>query len=94
MIPLSEEHTKKLKKYRINPHYSFVPTYITIDKIQRRSTGKVNEYEHYISIEVDQRQWDGIKKGSSLVIELPDGTSLEETLRGSMTVLRKVERSL
>ncbi|OUS23702.1 hypothetical protein A9Q99_27080 [Gammaproteobacteria bacterium 45_16_T64] len=94
IIPLTPEQTEKLKKYRINPHFSFVPAYITIDKIERRSTGKVNEYEHFISVEVDQRQWAGLKKGSTLIIELPDGTILKENLRGSMTVMKKVERRL
>lgn len=94
IIPLTPEHTEKLKKHRINPHYSFIPTYITIDKIERRSTGKVNQYQHYISIDVDRRQWNGLKKGKSLQIELPDGTVYKETLRGSFNVMKKVERGL
>ena len=94
IIPLTPEHTEKLKKHRINPHYSFIPTYITIDKIERRSTGKVNQYQHYISIDVDRRQWNGLKKGKSLQIELPDGTAYKETLKGSFKVMKKVERAL
>ena len=94
IIPLTKEHTEKLKKYRINTNYSFIPAYISIDGIERRSTGKVNQYRYYISIEVDRRQWDGLKKGSVLKIELPDGTVFEERLRGSMKALKKVERDL
>ncbi len=94
IIPLTPEHSEKLKKHRINPHYSFIPTYISIDKIERRSTGKVDQYQHYISIDVDRRQWSGLKKGTSLQIELPDGTQYKETLRGSFKVMKKVERSL
>ena len=94
IIPLTPEHTEKLKKHRINPHYSFIPTYITIDEIERRSTGKVDQYQHYISIDVDQRQWNGLKKGNSLQIELPDGTQYKETLKGSFKIMKKVERSL
>lgn len=94
IIPLAPEHAEKLKKHRINPHYSFIPTYITIDKIERRSTGKVNQYQHYISIDVDRRQWNGLKKGESLQIELPDGTTYKETLKGSFKVMKKVERGL
>jgi len=94
IIPLSQEHTKQLKKYRINANYSFIPAYITIDGIERRSTGKVNQYQYFISIEVDRRQWDGLKKGSILKIELPDGTVFQEKLRGSMNALKKVERGL
>lgn len=94
IIPLSPEHTEKLKKHRINPHYSFIPTYITIDKIERRSTGKVNQYQHYIRIDVDRRQWNGLKKGKTLQIELPDGTLFEETLKGSFKIMKKVERRL
>ena len=94
IIPLTPKHTEKLKKHRINPHYSFIPTYITIDKIERRSTGKVNQYQHYISIDVDRRQWNGLKKGSSLQIELPDGTLYKESLKGSYRVMKKVERGL
>ena len=40
IIPLTPEHTEKLKKHRINPHYSFIPAYITIDKIERRKHRK------------------------------------------------------
>jgi len=94
IIPLTPEHTEKLKKHRINPHYSFIPAYITIDKIERRSTGKVNQYQHYISIDVDRRQWYGLKKGETLQIELPDGTVYKETLKGSFKVMKKVERGL
>ncbi|OUR92545.1 hypothetical protein A9Q81_16505 [Gammaproteobacteria bacterium 42_54_T18] len=92
IIPLSPEHTKRLKKHRINPHYSFIPAYITIDKIERRSTGKVNQYQHYISIDVDRRQWNGLKRGKSLQIELPDGSVYKETLKGSFKIMKKVER--
>ncbi|PCJ45748.1 MAG: hypothetical protein COA99_04195 [Moraxellaceae bacterium] len=94
IIPLTPDHTKALEKHRINPHYSFVPTYIRIDKIERRSTGKVNQYQNYISIELDGRQWDDLKKGATLSIELPDGTQYNESLRGSMKVIRRIEKDL
>ena len=91
-IPVLPEQLPELHKHRKSPNFPFIDVGVDVDKYYRTAQGHIHDDENLITVEIDQRQWDGLKKGSHLIIRLPDGTEMKESLRGSGKALRTMER--
>lgn len=91
-IPITEDQVPELNKHLKSPNFPFINVAVEVDKYYRVMQGRIYKDELLVSVDLDLRQWDGMKKGDKLEIMLPDGTSLFETLRGSGAALRKIER--
>ena len=91
-IPITNEQLPELNKHLKSPNFPFINVAIEVDKYYRVMQGRIYKDELLVSVDLDLRQWDGLKKGDQLEIMLPDGTSLKENLRGSGAALRKIER--
>lgn len=91
-IPISEDQLPELHKHRKSPNFPFIDVAVDVDKYYRTAQGHIHDDQHVITLEIDRRQWDGLKEGSHLIIRLPDGTEMKETLRGSGSALRAIER--
>lgn len=91
-INLNSKQIEKLKNHRLDKYFSFISVDIEIDGYTRNTNAKVVESKGFIRIDIDQRMWDGFKKGNRMTVNLPDGSSYGETLRGSSRALRRLER--
>lgn len=91
-IPVSKEQLPALHKHRKSPNFPFIDVGVEVDKYYRTAQGHIHDDTLLITVELDQRQWEGLKKGNQLRISLPDGTDLNESLRASGAVLRAIER--
>lgn len=91
-IPVNEDQLPELHKHRKSPNFPFVDVGVDVDGYYRTAQGHIHDEQKLITVEIDQRHWDGLKKGNKLILSLPDGTKLEEPLRGSGAVLRSIER--
>ena len=91
-IPITSEQLPELNKHLKSPNFPFINVAIEVDKYYRVMQGRIFKDQLQVSVDLDLRQWDGLKKGDQLEIMLPDGTNLKESLRGSGAALRKIER--
>ncbi len=92
IIPIKAEQLTELNKHRKVPEFPYIDVAIEVDRYYRTAQGHIFEKELYVSTELDVRQWEGLKKGSRLVIRLPDGTEYKEALAGSGQALQEVEK--
>ncbi len=92
-IPIKEEQLPELHKHRKSPNFPFIDVGIEIDRYYRTAQGRIYDDRLMVSVELDLRQWEAMKKGNRLLISLPDGTEMKESLRGSLKVLRQAETS-
>lgn len=92
IIPIKAEQLTELNKHRKVPEFPYIDVAIEVDRYYRTAQGHIFDKELYVSIELDVRQWEGLKKGSRLVIRLPDGTEYKEALAGSGQALQEVEK--
>ena len=90
-IPVKPSQLPELHKHRKSPHFPFIDVAIEVDRYYRTAQGHIHDDELVITVELDLRQWEGLKKGNRLIIGLPDGTTIKESLKGSLYVLRKAE---
>lgn len=91
-IPVSEEQLPDLHKHRKSPNFPFIEVAVEVDKYYRTAQGHIHDDLELITVEIDRRHWDGLKQGNHLIIRLPDGTEMKESLRGSGAALRAIER--
>lgn len=91
-IPIQADQLPELHKHRKSPNFPFIDVGVEVDKYYRTAQGHIHNDQNLITVEIDRRHWDGLKKGSHLIIRLPDGTELKENLRGSGATLRAIER--
>lgn len=91
-IPVNEDQLPELHKHRKSPNFPFIEVGVDVDGYYRTAQGHIHDEQNLITVEIDQRHWDGLKKGNKLILSLPDGTELGESLRGSGAVLRSIER--
>ncbi|MGB3621559.1 hypothetical protein FT643_00790 [Ketobacter sp. MCCC 1A13808] len=91
-IPIKAEQLPELNNHLKSPNFPFIDVAIEVDKYYRVMQGRIYKDELIVSVDLDLRQWDGLKKGDELEIVLPGGTEFKESLRGSGTALRKIER--
>lgn len=91
-IPVTEEQLPELHKHHKSPNFPFIDVGVDVDKYYRTAQGHILDNKKMITVEIDRRHWDGLKNGSKLVITLPDGTEIKESLRGSGAALRAIER--
>lgn len=92
VIPIKAEQLDELNKHRKDKLFPYIDVAVEVDKYYRNAQGHILADELVIKTDLDVRQWEGLKKGSRLVIRLPDRTEYRETLRGSGAALRKVEK--
>ncbi len=92
VIPIQEEQLPALHKHRKSPNFPFIDVGLDVDGYYVTAQGHIHDEDHLLTVELTQQQWDGLKKGSKLIVELPDGTSYSETLRGSSAALKQLER--
>ena len=90
-IPITPEQLPELHKHRKSPNFPFINVGIEVDRYYRTAQGHIHDDRLRVTVEVDLRQWEGMKKGNHLIISLPDGTEMKESLRGSLKVLREAE---
>ena len=90
-IPVKAAQLPELHKHRKTPHFPFVDVAIEVDRYYRTAQGHIHDDDLMVTVELDLRQWEGLKKGNHLIIGLPDGSQLKESLKGSLGVLRKAE---
>lgn len=91
-IPVQADQLPELHKHRKSPNFPFIDVGVEVDKYYRTAQGHIHDDRNLVTVEIDRRHWDGLKKGSQLIISLPDGTQLKESLRGSGAALRTIER--
>ena len=91
-IPVDRDQLPELHKHRKSPNFPFIDVGVDVDKYYRTAQGHIHDERALITVEIDRRHWDGLKKGSKLILSLPDGAELKESLRGSGAALRAVER--
>lgn len=91
-IPISEELLPELHKHRKSPNFPFINVAVEVDSYYRVMQGRIYDDDLKVEVDLDLRQWDGLKKGNRLKIGLPDGTEYEESLKGSGNALRNIER--
>lgn len=91
-INLNNEQVEALKEYRLDKYFAFISVGVEIDGYVRNTNAKVVEMKKFVRIDIDQRMWNDLKKGSRLIIYLPDGSTYKETLRGSSKALRALEK--
>jgi hypothetical protein len=80
-----------LKKHRVVATFNFVHVLVEIDDFQRQLTARLNEEKEIVTVELDLRTWEAIKLGKRLRLKFPDGTVLEDSLRGSGAVMQVME---
>lgn len=90
-IPVTEEQLPELHKHRKSPNFPFINVGIEVDRYYRTALGHIHDDRLMVTVDVDLRQWEGMKKGNLLIISLPDGTEMKESLKGSLKVLRQAE---
>ncbi|MCG8314011.1 MAG: hypothetical protein MI976_12420 [Pseudomonadales bacterium] len=91
-VNLDDEQITALKSHRLDKYFSFISVGLEIDGYTRDANAKVEEEAKFVRIDIDQRLWEGLKKGNQLKVLLPDGTTYTEKLRGSAKALRKLEQ--
>ncbi|MAR92883.1 MAG: hypothetical protein SV765_16115 [Pseudomonadota bacterium] len=91
-VPVTPEQLPELHKHRKSPNFPFINVGVEVDKYYRTAQGHIKDDELLVEVDIDRRHWDGLKQGDRLVISLPDGTVLKESLRGSGAALRSIER--
>ena len=91
-IPVSVDQLPELHKHRKTPNFPFIDVGVEVDKYYRTAQGHIHDDQSLVTVEIDRRHWEGLKKGSHLIIRLPDGSELKESLRGSGAALRAIER--
>ena len=91
-VSLTDDQVEALKNYRLDKYFSFISVGVEVDGYTRDSNAKVEESKNFVRIDIDQRLWEGIKKGSKFNVYLPDGSTYKETLRGSSKALRRLEQ--
>ncbi|MBA56228.1 MAG: hypothetical protein CMK89_17390 [Pseudomonadales bacterium] len=92
IVPINADQLPELHKRRKSPNFPFIDVGVEVDKYYRTAQGHIHDDQNLVSVEIDRRHWDGLKKGNHLIIRLPDGTELKESLRGSGAALRAIER--
>ncbi len=90
-VPTTIEQTEALKKHRIDKYFSYINGIIEIDGYQHLAIAKVDEHNLFIRIQIEKDAWEHLKEGKSLILRLPDGTELKDTLKGSHKVLSRLE---
>lgn len=93
-INLSQDQVNALKQYRLDKYFAFISVGIEVDGYTRDANAKVVESQNFVRIEIDQRMWESLKKGSKFVVTLPDGSTFKETLRGSSRAIQTLEREI
>lgn len=91
-VSLSDEQVENLRKYRLDKYFAFISVGVEVDGYTRDTNAKVEETQKFVRIDIDQRMWEGIKKGNKFNVYLPDGSTYKETLRGSSKALRRLEQ--
>ena len=91
-VNLNDDQITALKKHRLDKYFSFISVGLEIDGYTRDANAKVEEEAKFVRIDIDQRMWEGLKKGNKLKVMLPDGSTYSERLRGSAKALRKLEQ--
>ena len=92
-INVDNQQIENLQKHRLDKYFSFISVGLEVDGYTRNANAKVVETKGFVRIDIDQRMWEGFKKGSKLIVYLPDGSEYTETLRGSSKALRHLEKS-
>lgn len=91
-ISLTDEQVTALRKHRLDKYFAFISVGLEVDGYTRNTNAKVEETEKFVRIDIDQRMWEGIKRGTKFNVYLPDGSTYKETLRGSSKALRQMEK--
>lgn len=92
IIPIRAEQLDELNKHRKDKLFPYIDVAVEVDKYYRNAQGHILANKLVIKTDLDVRQWEGLKKGKSLIVRLPDRSEFKETLRGSGAALRKVEK--
>ncbi|MFZ5603064.1 MAG: hypothetical protein ACOY7J_11485 [Pseudomonadota bacterium] len=92
LVPIKPEQVQELNKHRKVKEFPYIDVAVEVDGYYRTAQGHIFEEELYVSTELDVRQWEGLKKGTKLIIRLPDGTEYKEALTGSGSALQEVEK--
>ncbi|HVL01362.1 MAG TPA: hypothetical protein VM553_16210 [Dongiaceae bacterium] len=92
LVPIKAEQVQALNKFRKVPEFPYIEVAVEVDGYHRSAQGHIFVDELYVSTELDVRQWEGMKKGSKLIVRLPDGTEYKEPLNGSGHALQEVEK--
>ncbi|MCG8668363.1 MAG: hypothetical protein MI867_03040 [Pseudomonadales bacterium] len=93
-INLTTEQVESLKKHRLDPYFSFISVGLEVDRYVRNTNAKVIETKQFVRIDIDERMWESLKKGSKLTVYLPEGSTYIEKLKGSSKALRFLEKSI
>ena len=90
-LPISAEQLPALHEKRKSPNFPFIDVGVEVDQYYRTAQTRILDDELKLRIEIDHRMWDHFKRGGALVINLPEGSRIKTTLRGSNAALRKLE---
>ncbi len=90
-VSIDDTQIKNLQKHRLDQYFSFISVGLDVDGYTRNANAKIVKSQNFLRIDIDQRMWDGFKKGDELTVMLPEGSTYKETLRGSSSALKKLE---